>query len=72
MGTESLPFINKLCAFMCCPFIAFFSECGVSKGIQKILGSALAGFLTGDLVLSSIPSTALTVETVVKWSRWYF
>lgn len=35
--TKSLPFINECVAFMCCPFTAFFSERGVSKGIQKVL-----------------------------------
>lgn len=53
--------LNKPIAFMCCPFIASHSECGVNKGIQKRLGSALARFLPGDLVLSSIPSTVIVL-----------
>lgn len=48
----SLQITNQPFAFMCCPFIAFYSECGVNKGIQQLLGSALARFLPSDLVLS--------------------
>lgn len=55
---------NKLnFAFMCCPFIVFYGECGVNKGIQQFLGSALARFLPGGLVLSSIPSTVVNLVT---------
>lgn len=54
-------------AFMCCPFIAFYGECGVNKGIQQFLGSALARFPSGDLVLSSIPSTAVNLVTEISF-----
>lgn len=51
--------LNHPCAFMCCPFIVFYDECGVNKGIEQFLVSALARLPLGGLVISSIPRTVI-------------
>lgn len=37
MPHNIMPFINEPFAFMCCPFVAFYNECGVNEGIQQFL-----------------------------------